>query len=142
MQEAGQNTILLLAVVPDIPETAHNIVKAMNVVGISKVPYKLTGDLKFLNMSFGLQSCSALYPCVFCTGKRQKGEWTEGQLWTFGTQRKMYNGWVANGSHYSTAATSKFQSTIGLCLVQSVGDTDDTTFLLKIGMPTVQTCLH
>ena len=91
MQEAGQNTILLLAVVPDIPETAHNIAKVMNVVGINKVPYKLTEDLKFINISFGLQSCSALYPCVFCTGKRQKGEWTEGQLQTFGTQRKMYN---------------------------------------------------
>ena len=56
VEEEVQNIITLLAAVPNIPETVQNISKVMNLVGINEVPYKLTRDLKFLNICFGLQS--------------------------------------------------------------------------------------
>ena len=61
--------ILLLAAVPDVPETAWNMSKVIYLVGTNDVAYKLIGDLRLLNICFGIQSCSALYPCVYCTSK-------------------------------------------------------------------------
>jgi len=48
VEETGQSMILLLAVVPGIPETAHNIWSVLQAVGVNCHPYKITGDLKFL----------------------------------------------------------------------------------------------
>ena len=80
MKETGQNMILLLAVVPGIPESAHNIKLIFDSVGINQHPYILSADLKLLMPCFGLMSCSSLNPCLFCQRKRVKGKWNTAHL--------------------------------------------------------------
>ena len=143
MEETGQNMILLLAVVPGIPESAHNIKLIFDSVGINQHPYILSADLKLLMPCFGLMSCSSSNPCLFCPRKRVKGKWKDDnvELRRFGSLKENYDGWVAAGSKYVTQWTSAFQSTVGPVLVESSEDTALTTVLEKVGMPTVHLLL-
>ena len=96
MEETGQNMILLLAIVPGIPESSYNIQLIFNAVGVNQLPYILSADLKMLMPCFGLMSCSSSHPCLFCPRKRVKGEWQEGevQLRTFASLKEQHRGWV------------------------------------------------
>lgn len=143
MEVTGQSMILLLAAVPGIPETSYNIWVVLQAVGVNSLSYKITGDLKFLMPCFGLMSCSSLHPCLFCTSRRQKGKWEEGKmvLRTMGRLQEKYEAWVAAGSRYTTAFTSRYESTVGPVLVKSQGDTPDTMVLSKVGMPSVHLLL-
>ena len=64
LKETRQNMILSLAVNPDIPKTSYNISKVRNMVGIKTVQYKLTRDLKFLNICFRLVMLCPLSMCA------------------------------------------------------------------------------
>jgi hypothetical protein len=66
--------ILLLATVPGIPESPHNIKVIIDIIGINLLPYKLTTDLKMLMPFFGLMSCSSSHPCIVCFNRRIKGK--------------------------------------------------------------------
>lgn len=193
VEETGQEMILLLAVVPGIPESPLNIWTIFDALKLHDIPFIITGDLKFLMPCFGLLSCSSSHPCLFCTSKRHNGEWTvnrvEGKeveaeveeekslqqkvneaiedmvrkekekqveketgvkakkvdkkvvLRTLGRLKSMEKGWVDDGSRNTTAGTSKFESTVGPVLCRSIGDSDGTTVLAKVGMPSVHLLL-
>ena len=142
-EETGQKRILLLAVVPTIPESAANLKKLLNIVGVNSVPYTVTGDLKFLHPLFGLKGCSSLHPCLFCNQLRQKGKWDEEnevQLRTFGGLDEQFNKLPDNGKT-TTAITRQTESVIGECLVRCEDDMDEKTVLAKVGMPSVHLLL-
>ena len=143
MEETGQNMILMLAIVPGIPESSYNIQLIFNAVGVNQLPYILSADLKMLMPCFGLMSCSSSHPCLFCPRKRVKGEWqeVEVQLRTFASLKEQHRWWVAAGSKYTTKWTSSFQSTVGPILVEADGEAITTSVLEKVGMPTVHLLL-
>ena len=62
-------------------------------------------------------------------------------LRTLGRLKAMEKGWEAEGSRNTTAGTSKFESTVGPVLCRSIGDSDRTTVLAKVGMPSVHLLL-
>ena len=142
-EETGQKRILLLAAVPTIPESAANLKKLIDMIGVNSVPYRVTGDLKFLHPLFGLKGCSSLHPCLFCNQLRQKGKWSEEdevQLRTFGSLEEQFNKLPANGQT-TTAITRKTESVVGPVLVRCEDDLDDKTILAKVGMPSVHLLL-
>ena len=143
MEETGQSMILLLAVVPRIPESPHNLRVIFEIVGINQIVFQICGDLCFLMPCYGLMPCSCSHPCLFCCSRRSKGKWTEQhtELRTYSSQATQLAGWQAKGSKYTTKWTQAFQSTVGPVLVRSLGEEDSTTFLAKTSMPTVHLLL-
>ena len=145
-EETGQNMILLLGVVPTIPESSFNIQKMIEAIGINEFPYMVTGDLKFLMPCFGLKGCSSLHPCLLCSKMRRKGEWLEGgNLRTFGNLeeqlQKLPDGAQQRG-HLPTDVTARTESVVGPVLVRCPADDDDhKTVLAKVGPPTVHLLL-
>ena len=110
-------------------------------VGANSVPYRVTGDLKFLHPLFGLKGCSSLHPCIFCNTLRQKGEWMEGgELRTFGSLENQFQKLPADGRR-TTTITRQTESVVGPVLVRCEDDTDEKTVLAKVGMPSVHLLL-
>ena len=79
---------------------------------------------------------------MFCTSKRQNGVWEEKgvAMRTFGRLEEKYQGWKVKSS-LTTASTSKAESCVDPVLVRTEADTDDTTILMKVGMPSVHLLL-
>ena len=63
----GKRKIMILAIVPDIPENYHNLQMLYDLTKINSVSYQQTGDLKAINILLGLMSCSAACGCCNCS---------------------------------------------------------------------------
>ena len=74
----GKKKIMLLAVVPEIPENYHNLQILYDLTKINTLSYQQTGDLKAINILLGLMSCSAACGCCYCGAQRNTEEWTDG----------------------------------------------------------------
>ena len=59
---------------------------------------------------------------------------------TFGRLEEKYQGWKVKSS-LTTASTSKAESCVDPVLVRTEADTDDTTILMNLGMPSVHLLL-
>ena len=55
----GKRKIMILAIVPEIPENYYNMQMLYDITKINSVCYQQTGDLKAINILLGLMSCSA-----------------------------------------------------------------------------------
>ena len=74
----GRKKVMLLAISPDIPENYRNLQTIYDLVGVSKLPFKQTGDLKAINIMLGIMSCSSSCGCCYCQTKRTDKEWISG----------------------------------------------------------------
>ena len=71
----GKKKIMILAIVPDIPENYHNLQILYDLTKINSVSYQQTGDLKALNILLGLMSSSAACGCCYCEAQRNSDKW-------------------------------------------------------------------
>ena len=55
----GKKKIMIIAIVPDIPENYHNLQMLYDLTRVNTVSYQQTGDLKAINLLLGLMSSSA-----------------------------------------------------------------------------------
>ena len=150
----GQSTILFLAVVKGMKETAGNFAVLWEKLQLSQVRYTVSADFAALMPLFGLMSCSSSHPCLYCPLRRlgtgqwegrwtEEGEWvqTEVGLRTIGSNASDYNAWLADGAKHGTVHTQQHNSCISPVLVCGEGDTEDTTVLEKAGTPGVHLLL-
>ena len=138
--------VLLLFLVKGMPETMENLDIIFNMLNLESLEYTITGDFKFLMPCFGLLSCNAVHPCLYCNGERRKGKWITRQdavreLRTFGGIEANTSGWIEAGSKKSTMWTSKFESCVGRVTVWGKGDTPEKTVLDKCAPPSVHSLL-
>ena len=76
--QIGKRKIMILAIVPDIPENYYNLQILYDLTKINTVAYQQTGDLKAINILLGLMSCSSVCGCCYCQAKRNSDEWMGG----------------------------------------------------------------
>lgn len=65
---AGRRRVILVAVVPTLSESHANITSMFRKLQFpwQQYPLLFCADFKLLNLSFGLSTNAATYPCVFC----------------------------------------------------------------------------
>ena len=74
----GKKKIMILAIVPEVPENYHNLQLLYDLTKINSVSYQQTGDLKAINILLGLMACSSACGCCYCGAQRNSDEWTHG----------------------------------------------------------------
>ena len=74
----GRKKVMILAIAPKVPENYTNLQLFYDMVGLNKLQYKQTGDMKALNILLGMMSCSSQCGCCYCDAKRSAKEWVEG----------------------------------------------------------------
>ena len=122
----GARKMILLAVVPKVPESHHNIDLIFTAIGLNKIPFKMTGDFAFLMPICGLvKGCGGTNPCPLCDQRKTnaggKGSrWVEGEvnLRSLGSIHSNYNSWLAEGQKDSAAATMKWKGVCGSPLLE------------------------
>ena len=106
-------------------------------VELSRLPFKITGDLHFIMPCFGLLGCSSSNPCVYCPRERRRiggvAKWEEGdvELRTLGSLNQNYADWFEEGQRDGAQFTRKFKSVAGPILVEGAGDSFSTLVLDK-----------
>jgi hypothetical protein len=63
-KETGVKKVMILACAPKVPENVFNTQVFIEKVGLHRLPYTFTGDLKLLNIVAGIMPGSAKHPCV------------------------------------------------------------------------------
>ena len=69
-KDTGARRVLIAGICPEVPESSHNFRIILNKCQVGLKPNKVTGDLKALNILWGVGPCSSAYPCVYCTARR------------------------------------------------------------------------
>ena len=64
-RDSGVKKTLCVGIVKNVPETHSNLVKLLEDCSLKKFGF-LLGDLKIVRMVFGMQTCSAKFPCPWC----------------------------------------------------------------------------
>ena len=140
----GSHKMLLLAVVQTTTESHHNLQVLLEVIAADTFPYKLTGDFAFLLPFIGCsKGCSSSNPCPMCDVWRSKEggtkpRWVDPEkasLRTLGDQFSNFDGWVADGSKTSAAATRKWKSVCGKPLMPLAHGRYKTDLILKLVIP-------
>jgi hypothetical protein len=93
---------LLLAIVAKVPETYENMNVLIQLTKINEVEYKLSNDLKLVNIVIGIGTHSAKYPCPYgeCYKSDDTGAWVKGQCRT-------YKNITQNRENWQTSSSSK-----------------------------------
>ena len=114
---------------------------------LSKLSFKITGDLHFIMPCLGLLGCGSSNPCPYCPRERRKvggvAKWEEGEveLRTLGSLNQNYANWYEEGQRAGAEHTRKFKSVAGPILIEGVGDTFDILVLDKVPPCTLHLCL-
>ena len=140
----GSRKMLLLAVVRTTTESHHNLQILLDAINANSFPYKLTGDFAFLLPIVGCtKGCSSCNPCPMCDAWRTKEggtkpRWVDPEkasLRTLGNQFDHFNGWVADGSKTSAAATRKWKSVCGKPLIPLAQGRKESDLILMLVIP-------
>lgn len=133
-KETGVQKVMILACAPEVPENVFNVKIFIEKVGLSRLPYTFTGDLKLLNIVAGIMSGSSKHPCVYCDVERVKGVWgKEGELRTFRSITEQYENWKEDGC--MTDRAKLFKNCVGNPLLQAPDDDPDTKLIVKMPPP-------
>ena len=133
-KEIGVKKVMILACAPKVPENVFNTQVFIEKVGLHRLPYTFTGDLKLLNIVAGIMSGSAKHPCVYCDVERVKGVWgKQGKLRTFRTITEQYECWQRAGGRADKAKL--FKNCIGKPLLQAPDDDPDIMLLVRMPPP-------
>ena len=62
----GVQRLIMLCIVPDIPETHFNMKVLFQLTNLNSVKYILVSDFKLLLIVLGLQTATAMFPCPYC----------------------------------------------------------------------------
>ena len=62
----GVRKLVILAIVPDIPESNSNLEILFEKSGLNNISFKFVVDFKMLNSCLGLQNSTSIYPCPYC----------------------------------------------------------------------------
>lgn len=58
--------LVILAIVPDIPESNSNLEILFNKSGINNISFRFCVDFKMLHVCLGIQNAVSTYPCPYC----------------------------------------------------------------------------
>ena len=96
----GPKHSLVLATVCDVPETYNNIKVLFDLIDIKRLNFKLSTDLKLVNIVCGKQTNSSKYPCCYGDCCQDKdGNWIKGQKLTkFSDFRDNFQNYVETGN--------------------------------------------
>ena len=123
----GVRKLVILAIVPDIPETNSNLEILFEKTGINDISFKLAADFKMLYVCLGLQNSVAIYPCPYCEITLNDLRDLEKSVFeknfeipkerTFGTLKKDYNKFQSE--FFSKKKDARYcHSTINQCVIQ------------------------
>ena len=62
----GVKKLLMLAIVPDVPETNYNMELLMDLTQLNKISHIFVADFKLLLIMLGKQNAVSAYPCPYC----------------------------------------------------------------------------
>lgn len=86
----GVNRLILLAVVPNIPEHRRNLEIIFQEIGLDEERVVFSGDMKIYSPLLGLQGYSAAFPCPYCDVPRDRLD-SIGTPRSFGDLRRWNN---------------------------------------------------
>jgi hypothetical protein len=91
----GLKRSIVLAAVSKVSESHHNMKVLMQLTKINEVDYKLSQDLKLINIMIGIGPHSSRFPCPYgeCC-KDDKGDWVKGQDRTPRNMREHRKRWM------------------------------------------------
>ena len=69
-KDTGVRRVLVAGICPEVPESSFNFKVILDKCKVDLIPSKITGDLKGLNILWGVGPCSSAYPCLYCTARR------------------------------------------------------------------------
>ena len=69
-KDTGGRRVLIAGICPEVPESSFNFRVILDKCQVDLTPSKVTGDLKGLNILWGVGPCSSAYPCLYCTARR------------------------------------------------------------------------
>ena len=94
----GPKHSIVLATVVDVPETYHNMSLMLKSIQAELLNFKLSTDLKLVNILVGKQSAGCKHPCPYCEShKGADGRWVPGNLTTFSDLKHNYNSYKNHG---------------------------------------------
>ena len=125
----GRKKIMILAIVPDIPENYHNLQILYDLTQVNSVSYQQTGDLKAINLLLGLMSSSAACGCCYCQAQRSTDEWTNG-----GARLRTVNSLNENLSNFQASRDKSKAKDISSNVIEKslVFDEDDLPTMLVL----------
>jgi hypothetical protein len=62
VKDTGVRRVLVAGICPEVPESSHNFQIIFDKCQVDLTPSKVTGDLKGLNILWGVGPCSSAYP--------------------------------------------------------------------------------
>ena len=121
----GARKMILLAVIPKVPESHHNLSLIFTAIGLNRIPFMLTGDFAFMMPILGLvKGCGGTNPCPLCDQRKtttggQGSRWVEGEvdLRTLGSLHTNFVGWSERRGT-SAAATMRWKGVCGEPLLE------------------------
>ena len=133
----GRKRVMIIAIAPDTPENYTNLQLFYDMVGINKLAYKQTGDFKALNILVGMMSCSSLFGCCYCEGKRNSSEWREGggKLRTAGTLSEQTDNFKLHGGGDKARAKEISANSVAKPIIFDSDDDSSTPVLVKCPPP-------
>ena len=90
----GPKRSLVLAAVANVPESYANMKVLIELTSINEVEFKLSEDLKLINIVLGMQTHSSKYPCPYgqcCLDG--SGSWVKGKDRTFASLSENQKSW-------------------------------------------------
>ena len=114
----GVNRVLLLAYVEGIQESYSNIRRILELLNFKDVTFKISGDLKIINILLGISGHGGKFACCFCYGECNL---VSGPLRTFRHLQEQYRMYEAAG--FPTKQMQLFYNVIHPCLL-NIADLD------------------
>ena len=137
----GPKRSIILAVVSKVQETHYNIEVLMKLTNLNEVDYKLSMDLKLVNISIGICSHTSKYPCPYgeCY-KDDQGNWMKGPDRTVTNIREHRRRWMmkSRSKKGNRANLKQYMNCENAPLIN--GDPDDP-IILTVPPPPLHTIL-
>ena len=91
----GPKRCLVIAAVAQVPETYWNMQVLIELTGLNEIKFKLSQDLKLINIIIGITTFSSKYPCPYghCYKDEKTGLWNKGEDRTFRNLSEMQKKW-------------------------------------------------
>lgn len=115
----GVNRLILVAIVPDVPEHRHNLGVIFDAIGLDGSNITFVADMKVLSPVLGLQGFTAATPCLWCDAERDHLD-TIGNPRTFGSLRANHAAFMRAGGRKETA--KKFQNSLNPPMLTACDD--------------------
>ena len=96
----GPKHSIVVATFFNVPETYHNLNLMLNSIKAETLNFRLSTDLKLLNIVIGKQSASCKHPCPYCDSfKGADGRWSSGKLTSFSDLNSNYLNYAEKGNN-------------------------------------------